>query len=228
MKLLLTQNSYFEGLDVLYATNTFCILKGAVTGLLLSQVDTTPQYCLIPQAHLNRITSLEVRWYYILFGSGLHLGKEREFLTRELRRLVRSFPSVRKLHFSFADGLYSRLMNSEEILPEMDKILFDLFGELLASTTYPIELIIDLPTGLSRPMFNRAREDLDSYRVLLDRSNSLTQAFWFPLRYNNDESDGAGKMKGPGGLWIAWIEGNALKYDEFRTESTPVVEHGLA
>ncbi|KAK3370633.1 hypothetical protein B0H63DRAFT_487336 [Podospora didyma] len=125
--LLSCRQAYAEGIDVLYATNTFFIESRDLMDALFRprprlDTDTTPRQHLLLPERLASVKSLVIRWEVVLFG-WLPTEEERAHLIAQLRHLGGSFPSLESLVLCFQDGLYNNpRQRPADALDELERV----------------------------------------------------------------------------------------------------------
>lgn len=117
--LLASRQAYAEGIDVVYATNTICIMSNRFLDALLRSVpQPTPGRTLLPPSHLVRITRLEIVWDWALFQdqdpvlvetAGTTETAQRAAFQETLTLLPAAFPRLVALYVAFSAKLYERM-----------------------------------------------------------------------------------------------------------------------
>lgn len=133
--LLASRQAYAEGIDVVYATNTICIMSDRFLDALLRSAssavpqppETTPT--LLPPFHLARITRLELAWEWALFQDqnpalAPQQTAQRAAFQDTLALLPAVFPRLVTLYVSFSKKLYQRTsMRADACLDEIHEVL---------------------------------------------------------------------------------------------------------
>ncbi|CAK7232759.1 hypothetical protein SCUCBS95973_008364 [Sporothrix curviconia] len=109
---------YAEGIDVLYGSNTICIMSDRLLNALLRSTPITllgispvPQSTLLPPSHLAHITRLELAWEWTLLEDPAlapHQAAQRAVFEDALALLPSAFPNLVSLYVSFSKKLYQR------------------------------------------------------------------------------------------------------------------------
>ena len=130
--LLACRQTYVEGIDVLYATNTFFIESRALLDQLFCPVPRT-RHLILPH-RLASITSLELNWNLLLGSDWVsQYGpiKDRETLETHLRHLPDVFPNLRRLLLSFGRQTYCDEPPPNTVIPELERVLFRPIADLV-------------------------------------------------------------------------------------------------
>jgi hypothetical protein len=150
--------SYVQGINVLYATNTFFIESQALLDALFSPPRT---HHLIPPQHLESITALELTWDLVLFGLLPGPTRDRRLENASARRRAADrakvlqlrnmgawFPNVRSLIVSFSEDLYRDATKQPILaLEEIDRVLLRPLAEMAARLPQPLlhPLVVEIP-----------------------------------------------------------------------------------
>jgi hypothetical protein len=201
--LLACRQAYVEGIDVLYSTNTFFIESGVLFSNLVCREPSLGARHLILPERLTCITSLELRWDLVLFGSPFrpHRGKahgpneDRAQLTADLQHLCDPFPNLRTLVLSFRDRLYNnREVRPAYALDEINRVLLRPLAEAIARLPLLVRqegVVVELPSNVFEEVNGVRRkagapgclgleEEEDKVYEVGD-GGSITQSVW--LRY---------------------------------------------
>ncbi|KAL8294395.1 hypothetical protein RB597_007913 [Gaeumannomyces tritici] len=161
------RQAYVEGIDVLYATNTFFLESRDLLDILMSSppdpYSHIPDACrrlLLPE-RLAMIRSLELRWEIVLFGDlprpspWLDYNKGRLRLLPNLASLMVPFPNLRSLVVSFSGVLYNDWrVRPAGRLPEIDRLLLRPVALALAHIAPQLEkhAVVELPSNVFRDL----------------------------------------------------------------------------
>lgn len=186
--LLTCKESYSEGIDVLFATNTFHIASRE----LLSRMHE-----LFPAQRLERITSAELIWEipeappWHPHGSS-EMYKYLRPLWFFLDEVPAMFPNVRKLHIAIHwDGQYlATLQNtfSELFFGAMQSGIVDRVDVMVRKLKDSVEFSLALPSSMYRPRRERAKK---TTKIEQASDGGKLERLWWPMH-------GAGRD----GYWI--------------------------
>ena len=164
--LLACRQTYAEGIDILYSTNTFFLESTALFDALFCPATLrATQRLLLPQ-RLASITSLELCWELLLWGQIAHrrgnpwasdpltplfADKGRAQLAAYLRYLGEAFPNLQTLVLAFTDSLY----HDAEVRPvwaldEIDRLLLRPIADAVARLQHPQRqhVVVELPSNV--------------------------------------------------------------------------------
>ncbi|KAL8381332.1 hypothetical protein RB595_005543 [Gaeumannomyces hyphopodioides] len=157
------RQAYVEGIDVLYATNTFFLESRDLLDILMSSppdlyphIPDAGRRLLLPE-RLAMIRSLELRWETLLFGDPprpspyFDYNKDRMRLLPNLANLMVPFPNLRSLVVSFSAVLYSDWrVRPAARLPEIDRLLLRPVALALAHIAPQLEkqAVVELPSNV--------------------------------------------------------------------------------
>ncbi|KAI9150003.1 HET-domain-containing protein [Paramyrothecium foliicola] len=121
--LVSSKQSYQEALDILYSTNTFYLeSEPLVHNLFQQRLPGSPS---LIGPGIKFITSLEMRWEFVLFGTfnGTHEDEQRVLFTERLESLSIMFPNLQGLYLMFGKNLYHDTHAPQRSMTEVEEVL---------------------------------------------------------------------------------------------------------
>jgi hypothetical protein len=165
--LLTCRQSYVEGIEVLYSTNTF--IESPVLFDALFCPGPRTRHLILPQ-RLASIASLELRWerdHFDPFSGENQRGQvgadrravDRERLASYLRNLGGTFPNLRRLVLYVWQNFYW------DAIDQVDRVLLRPLADAVACLPWlqqqPVTIIVELPYNV----FNQLRSAAAGYQV---------------------------------------------------------------
>ncbi len=203
--LLACRQTYAEGIDVLYSTNTFFLESTALFDALFCPAPHHAHQLLLPQ-RLASITSLELRWELLLWGKITHsrdypwtsdpltplfADKGRAQLAVHLRYLGEAFPNLRTLVLTFTDSLYhDAQVRPVWALDEINRLLLRPITDAVARLQHlqRQRVLVELPSNVFDDL-NGVQDPKDSPSLGLEVEKRMKI---YPLSGATVHSDGVG------------------------------------
>lgn len=169
----LKHQSYVEGINVLYSTNTFFIASQAVLDALFCPGPRT-RHLILPE-RLATITSLELTWDLLLFGrlpsssrnlqrdleSDRRRAADRQKMTSHLSRIGDACPNLHSLVLTFTDALYLDWSVQPRLaLEEINSLLLRPIAEAVMRLPRPQKrpVVVELPYNVFVDIRSAARQ----------------------------------------------------------------------
>lgn len=206
--LLACRQAYVEGIDVLYATNTFFIESDVLfSNLVCRDPGLSTRHLILPE-RLACITSLELRWNLVLFGDlRSYLGRAhnadeaRTQLAANLRHLADPFPNLRTLVISFWECLYNDYkVRPLYVLDEIDRVLLRPLAEAIARLPLPARqkpVVVELPANIFQDLHGYKSStgvELEAEYNDSDVGHGDSRWLRYPLSRRLAESDGSSPL----------------------------------
>ncbi|CAK7201160.1 hypothetical protein SEUCBS139899_003863 [Sporothrix eucalyptigena] len=224
--LLASRQAYTEGIDVLYGTNTICIMSDRFFDALLRSASITspdigpvPQPTLLPLSHLAHITRLELAWEWALFENPALTQQQtaqRAAFQDSLARLPRTFPNLVAFYVSFSRKLYQRTsIRADACLDEIHEVLLAPLEAMMGHFNRLQRRLcfVELPINTSLALIERVGCYIDPTLILLALKPPYNElrCWWDPqppqdgqdtdnVEETRDAEDTQGKQKT--GFWV--------------------------